>query len=166
MPLDDQGSFEPHVPAAVRRQISQADSIHSQVYATPEPGAPEPVANEAPQAEAPAPAPAPEAPAAPVEPPRTTDWEQLYKTLQGKYNREIGDLRQSQSTMEARIRELAERPPAPPQPEVPDETVRKDREEFGDDLMAAVGRWARNALAPELNELRRTIQRKIGRAHV
>jgi hypothetical protein len=149
-PLDNQ-EFEAPIPEAVRRQSRRADEIARSIGSVV-PG--EETPPEPPVVEPPAEPPAePETPPEPAAPPET-DWEQRYRTLQGKYDSEVPQMRNEMRQLRNLIGEM-QAPPAPPAPAttatvIPDEDV----EAYGGDLIAAARRWARSEMESELQQLR------------
>lgn len=160
MPLDN-SEYQPHVPDAVRRQAARADELAREngIAGVPEletlteepvePAEPaEPSLETTPE------------PAPPADPP--VDWEQRYRTLQGKYDAEIGqvhDLRRQIDSMRLLLAQVnaprtpepvAEARPATTTTVVPAEHV----EAYGQDLIDAARQWARAEIAPELEQLR------------
>lgn len=108
-----------YIPPAAARQAAEADRLHRQIYGAAE-GTEQPAESAAPQEPTAPPegetppqqvtASAPEAPAQnqqeaqPSPAPKTEDWEAKYKTLKGKYNKEIPQL---QSTLREQTQQLA-----------------------------------------------------------
>ena len=152
--------YAPHIPAAVRAVADAAADTQRQVYApTAEPGSsPTAVVVDAPAAPATpaAPAPAPTAPAA-------EDWEQKFRSLEGRFNSQVvtanerarvaeqTNLRLQGEIAELNMR-LATAPAAAPAAANP-----QDNETWGEDLMAAARRQARAEIAPELDRLRQQL---------
>lgn len=143
------------IPAGVRRAAERANALAAEYVA----------ANAEPPVEpTPEPAPTPEPtnttvvtdpPAPPAEP--VVDWQQRYRTLQGKYDREVPALRGDVNTLRSQVETLTAQleaaktvtpPPAPSK--VPDADV----ETYGEDLVTATRRWARAEVAGELEALR------------
>lgn len=152
MPLDNAEEYRNHIPAAVREAAERADALARESGAV---GVP-PLEDEPIEAVAesePAAAPA-------VEPPTPEiDYEQRYRTLQGKYDAEIPEL-------QARVRQLQnvlasmEMPaaPAPSSPVTTNTVVSpEDIETFGEDLTVAARRWARAEIQPELDSMRQEL---------
>lgn len=166
MPLDD--NHQNHIPEAVRRASARADELAraAGVVNTPEDPADEeasPAADDQPEetttvVDAPAdPAPAPA-------PPADGGWEQRYRTLQGKYDNEIGQLRGQVRSLESLLSNLQQAPAVPPTPPaaaadqplvIPKEHV----EAFGDDLINAAQLWAEAKLSPRIAKLEAEIER-------
>lgn len=101
----------------------------------------------------------PEDQRAPVREPE--EWEQRYRTLQGKYDSEMGHMRGQLASMERLIASMQTAPspaaPAPPQPAAPPITD-EDREMWGDDLPQAVSRWVGSANSDEIRQLRAEVE--------
>jgi hypothetical protein len=150
------------LPQAIQRAVDDAATLQAQVYG-PQPDAPA----ETPAPETPEPTPAP-APVEPAPPPTPTDnWEQKYRSLQGKYDAEAPHLRrqaeavqlQNQQLMEQlqsmqqKIAELQKAPPTPqepPRPVVSD----KDVENFGSDLIDLIQRASHAAAQRAAHDVR------------
>lgn len=176
------------VPAAVRAQVAEANRLIAELNAAPpQPGA-APVSPASqppaqPAASVPPVQPQPHAAAAPPPSPAavadaTQDAdlrEQLrrsearFATLQGKYNSEIGAMRdqlnqntQLMTEMLARDRAAPPAPPAPPQ--TPEERMKalgatdKEIEEYGD-LLPLVARLAENMVRPTIEKLNAELAR-------
>lgn len=157
MPLDNSAEFANHIPEAIRRQSQRADEIAREVGVANVPELDggttvvEPVQPPAPAAVEPPPA----------APPPATDWEQKFKTLQGKYDSEAPALRNQVASLERVLSTIQTARPEPvepaPAPAPATTTVvipEKDVEEFGPDLIAAARRWARAEFDQELTALR------------
>lgn len=167
-------------PVQVKRQVEEAEALARELGMAPtEEPAPTEGEGETPPAEPVAegtadvvditPAegePAPTEPAAqePTAEP-ATDWEQKFKTLQGKYDKEVGDLnsdvrgmREQLASTQNIIASMQQAPAAEgrpePEPEAPS-TVITDTEvnDFGEDLLDVVGRKAVLALQPAMNQI-------------
>ena len=170
--------YAPPVPAAIRKIAADAEALQVATY--------KPAA--APASEPPAAAPAattvvaterqpgqptnptgnPPAPAsAPAQAP-ATDWEQKYRSLEGRFNIQVQELRAARENaahipqLQAQIADLrvkleaATRAPSPtPAPATLDP---KDVETWGEDLLSAARRSARAELQPEVEALRRQIE--------
>lgn len=106
------------LPKAIENMEEEANKLHREAhpeaYAAEEKPKEEEAGNtdkapETPKAEAPPPAEEEPTPEAPPEPPPApeestpVDWEAKYRTLQGKYNKEIGDLRMAVEGLQAEI---------------------------------------------------------------
>lgn len=162
MPLDnqssDQVSYDNHIPEAVRRASARADDLARAVGAAgvpelePQPESmplvAEPVAEpEQPQSQLlPEPAPAPP----------EYDWEQRYRTLQGKYDREIPALHGRLASLEQLLAATQAPLRAEPATPVPTTTVvipPEDEETYGAELIAAARRWAMAEVQPRIAQL-------------
>lgn len=152
MPPDNADEYANHIPAAVLRQSARADEIAREMGVANVPeldGGTTVVEPEAPPATA-----AVEPPAAP---PPATDWEQKFKTLQGKYDAEAPALRNQVASLERVISAIQAPRPEAVKPAPATTTVvipEKDVEEFGPDLIAAARRWARAEVDQEFTSLR------------
>src|SRR5215831_9378682 len=127
---------EVFVPEQVRRQAARAEELQRELAA----GRAASMGDEPPGAEAvppeagttgsePPPAPSGASPAPAAEPPAApphpgpgrppTDWEQRYRTLQGKYDTEIAGFRAQVSGLERLIATMQHQPPQPAAPPAP-----------------------------------------------
>jgi hypothetical protein len=149
-PLDNAAEYENHIPEAVRRASARADELARGQVGDPAEAAggegdppaepslePENVSRETPSAEAPAP---------------TIDWEQRYRTLQGKYDSEIPRLTSDVNQLRSLLASLQAPPAAEPSPKTTTTVVvpPEDISEYGEDLVAAARRWARAEVQGEL----------------
>lgn len=108
-----------------------------------------------------APAAAPEAQPAADDP----KWESRYKALQGKYNKEVPELVNSvralratveqQNTVLTQLRTQPQQAQEAPAPAAKSSITDDERREFGDDLIDVMGRRAREAVAPDIEKMRR-----------
>jgi hypothetical protein len=146
---DDNKDYQPNIPAAVRRQAARAEELAREL-ADGDASAGEGGGGDdggAAGGSGDPPADTPEPPPPPVaEPP--SDWEQRarseeqrYRSLQGKYEAETRAFRDQVTALHNLIATM-QAPPPSSSPEtigtvIPDE----DRETYGDELIAAVGRW-------------------------
>lgn len=162
------------MPAAAKKQIKEAEKLHAELYAQAEekpetvetpPEEPTEVmqAEETPSAEVvqeqPVTAPTEAEPA----PKPETDWEQRYKTLQGKYNAEM-------PRMNAQIKDLQEvisqlqKPPATPEPVRPSDIPQQklvtdsDIEDYGEEFIDVVRRVAKQEYDPVIQRLEKENQ--------
>lgn len=168
MPLDDASSntdYLPQIPAAVRRQAERAEELARAQFPSQD-GENTTVVEQPTSLDAdsttvvqtppePAPAPAPAAPASP-------DWEQRYRTLQGKYDAEVpqmrGQIMQLTSELESVRRRLEERVEAPPPPAPPQVSISaEDRDTYGEDLIERARAWARAELQADLDTVRQEL---------
>lgn len=149
-PAANEAEYANFMPAGVRRQAERANQMAGEYAAsitepTAEPVV-EPVVEPATTVVEPV-----TPPAAPV-----VDWEQRYRTLQGKYDREVPTLRNDLNTLRSQLETVQARQP---EPAAPAETAKPvvpaaDVETFGEDLIAGARRWARAEVATELDEMR------------
>jgi hypothetical protein len=174
---DDNAAFAPRMPDAVRRASRRADELAREAgvanVAELEPAEPTvtTVVTEPAPGEAPVPAaaePPTQAPAPPPSSTPTTDWEQRYNSLQGKYNTELPELRgrvqslqELRAAMQAAPREAPAveptRPPVAGAPLAPREIPSEDVEAYGQELITASQRWAENKWAPVVHDLERRL---------
>jgi hypothetical protein len=170
----DNSQFQPHIPAAVRRASQQADELAREAGVANMPPLAEPSpevttvvadrpAEDRPPEERPEHAPAP-APTPVPEP--SSDWEQRYNTLQGKYNTELPELRGQVRSLQELLAAMqsaprAELPPAIPDQPKPRVNIREipseDVEAYGQELINASQRWAEARFAPLLQDYERRI---------
>jgi polyhydroxyalkanoate synthesis regulator phasin len=174
-PADANARYAPKIPAAVRKIAADAEALQAATY-NPQP-APAP---------APSPAPAPAAPSnttvvtAPTtvgNPPASStpaptpapqqDWEQKFRSLEGRFNVQAQELRTAResaahiATLQGQVADLtqklnaATRQPAPQQQQATLDP--KDIETWGEDLLGAARRSARAELQPEVEDLRRQV---------
>ena len=162
------------IPPQVRRQVEQAEEIARRLQEGDAPSsAPEaPDNSDASEQETPARAePASEPVSEPASrpqpapaPPAPVDYEQRYRTLQGKYDAEVPRLntelsRYNAENMQLRslLADLQARADHPPARSVNTATVNipdEDASEYGEDLITAARRWARAEIQPELETMR------------
>jgi len=167
--------YTPPIPAAVRRAAAHAETLVRQANGeetnttvVAEPPAPaEPASPAAPTVVEPVQQelPLPESPAPPAPATDEAAWEQRYRTLEGKYKAETGqlrtDLRAAQEDA-ANLRMLLSSVQAAPAPAPTGDPVvvpPEDSEAYGSDLITAAQRWAMAAVAPELQALRAELAR-------
>lgn len=173
------------LPAAVQKQIDEANRIAAEIYPAAKAGDTPPAPNgEAPPPPAP---PAPPAPAAGETPPPpaplpTSDWEQRYKVLQGKYNAEvprlqaqIRDMQTAQQNLQSQLvgtqsllASLGQAAPraASQSDGVPAGSVKKlvkDEEvtEFGADLYDFIKRAAAEAVLPQVDQRLKPVTQQL-----
>ena len=171
---------EVFLPEQVRRQVARADELQRELAGQGDPGdggagggdegnAPlpvvEPGSEPAPRAsEPPPPTPAEPPPAAPA--PDNDTWERRYRTLQGKYDAEIGGLRGQVAGLERLLATLQAPPAAPQPPPAPPGTPPKfneaDVELYGEDMLQAAMRAAEAKFMPVIDELRGHIRKLEG----
>lgn len=159
-------SAEVFLPDAVRRAAARANELVARQGAPaadgsdspPEPSLPP--SEQPPTSEPPPPAPEPE----PEPPPQTAEWEQRYRTLQGKYDTEISGLRGQVAGLErllSTIQASPQQPPAP-QPGAPVHYNDDDVQLFGEDLLQAATRAAEARYHSTISELQNKIARLEG----
>jgi len=90
------------------------------------------------------------------------DWEQRYRTLQGQSRGQIQGLQRQVEQLHQLLATLQHPPAAAPAPVAPAAAAPvvtgEDREVWGDELPAAVSRWAGEALSPRLAWLEQELQ--------
>jgi hypothetical protein len=144
------------IPPAVLRNSAAATAAHERHYqaAPPDPNAP-PLT----------PDPAPVAPATPPESLDEGSWENRYKAMKGRHDKNLLTIEQQQGTIASQGQRLASlegmlanmsapapvAPVAPVNNELDAAAMMRDRETFGDDFMGAVERQARALIKPELD---------------
>lgn len=152
------------LPKSVQLQLEAAEALQAQL------NAPAPVAAGETTQVAPAPVVAPAPPAPPQE-----DWEQKFRTLQGKYHAEVPQVTAKNKTLEAQVIALTEQVQALTKatqqakpPEKPPVDPR-DVEQFGQDLVEMVTRNAQatitrmaDAVSGELNKLSQRVSQLEG----
>lgn len=157
MPLDQTPNadlYANHIPAAVRRASQLADDMAREAGMTGAPDA-DPAVVDPPVVDPVVVDPLP----TPV-PTQTDDWEQKYRTLQGKYDAELPGLRQQVQSLERVIAAIQQPTQTPARAPAANTTVvvpPEDVEAFGEDLVAAARRWARAEMDPVIAELRATV---------
>jgi len=100
----------------------------------------------------------------PAAAPPTGDWEQRYRTLQGKYDTEIPALRAQVQGMERLIAQM-QHPPAPPAAELPKGPLRfeeGDVDIYGQDFLEAAARAAAARYEPVIARLENKIKQLEG----
>lgn len=148
------------LPAAVQRQIDEADALAQALYgpeAVAAARAAEAGTGDAPAEQSPTPAPPPpqDAPASGAE-----DWRHKYQVLQGKYNAEVprltATLREQTGTITrlneemASLRAQVERLQKPASVVITPQEV----EDYSAEMLDVVGRRARAEISPELDDVR------------
>lgn len=125
-PPVDPGSAPANMPA---------DGAETATQPNGEPRQPQPDAGPS------APTPPSAAPAVAPSPPSSTadggEWEQRYKTLQGKYDSELADERRQRQALERRLQALETPPSPPPAPSPPPPPARAKVELTADEIEAA-----------------------------
>lgn len=152
------------LPKSVQRQLAAAEALQAQLTA------PAPVAAPETASAAPAPEVAPAPPAPPQE-----DWEQKFRTLQGKYNAEVPQVTAKNRALESQVIALTEQVQALAKaaqqakpPEKPPVDPR-DVEQFGQDLVEMVTRNSQasikrlaDGISEELNKLSQRVSQLEG----
>lgn len=142
------------LPRAVQRQLDQAAELEKQLTGAvdSEPAPAEPVVQQTEPEPTPAPEPAPTPEEPKPEPTLATDWEQRYKTIQGKFNAEVprltAQVNELSTSLQAALSEIEKMKHASPPPAAEPLVTEKDKEEFGADLVALQERIARQVAAP------------------
>jgi hypothetical protein len=162
--------YTPKPPDAVRRAAKRANDLAAQFKADPSMAGgnntgtiENPVQLSAPSVPGLAPAaPGQTQPELPLEPKGDT-WEARYRTLQGKYDREIPQLRGQVGNLESLLATMrtVSPPAAPPTPlatQIPEEDVTA----YGPELIDSARRWAAAELAPTVQDLRNQIEQLKG----
>jgi len=162
------------LPAAVQKQVDEADAIIKQMQAVEDadpaadPADPAAVVTDPPTEPVPEPTPEPE-PAT-----ERVDWKQKFLVLQGKYNNEVpilhSDLKEARGAMGglqdqlntltatvASMKELRTNPPEPATPLVSAEEV----EQFGPDLIDLIGRVAKQELGVTLDDKLKPVKASV-----
>lgn len=166
---DDNEAYQNPIPPAIRRQAERAEQIAREIGVVNTPGLDEYQAEQAAAAavaggsgDGGEPPPSDGTPS--VQEPPAESWEQRYRTLQGKYDAEIPVMRAQIGSLQQVISTMQAAPPASPAPPAPSaappsyrppEPVvsAEDREMWGDDLPAAVSRWAEGSLGDRFDRL-------------
>jgi hypothetical protein len=174
--VDDLSRFAPTLPRAVREAAARSDQLVREIGGDPDdPPAPATVADDPPADPAPietppfrqVPATVADDPPPPAPAPATTDWEQRYNTLKGKYDTEVPTLRNRLTQLEGLMATLSRAPPpAPPEPvytppplaQIPKEDV----DEWGQPLIERVQDWSFRRTEPELRRMQREIDELKG----
>lgn len=161
-----------NTPRQAQRAARLAEKEYEAVYGKPDDDGndkPEAPAAETPapeQEETPTPAEVVELPTA-EEPPKEepkpeVDWEQKYRTLDGKYNAEVPRLQSQNNELNSRLSDLEQRLqnaesqiPSPEEKKEMNKLLQDEEiEDYGEDMIDVVKRAAREAMMPELNALR------------
>lgn len=148
---DNAAKYAPRVPAAVRRAAARAEELQAQIAAESAPEAAGEVeaaaGQDLPAEQEQPPQRSPEPPQSPVQ---GDDWQNRYRTLQGKYDHEIPQLRLHIQHLEGLIATM-QAPPArdlAPSPEV--EIPEEDYTTYGPDFVDSTRRWARAEVQRDL----------------
>lgn len=145
-------------PSQLQRQAEEVAQIEQQIaseLAPPAPVEPPPATPEPPKPVEPAPLPPPAPPASPPQ----VDWEQRYRSLEGKYKAEVPRLHAQVKELTDKVSALAAAPkttPAPtPTPAAPaaKQITAKDTENFGEDLIDMVRRQVFDSVGHQITAL-------------
>lgn len=144
------------LPKSIQRQLDEANALEAQQAAPAQQEVVDDVSQfQAAPAQQPAPAPA----APPAEPPAppAEDWQQKYRTVQGRYQAEVPELRAQNRRMESELAAAREQlaalgaavqklqnPPAEPAQSKADP---RDEQVFGADMVEMVNRYAQRTFA-------------------
>jgi len=162
--MSDNSEYAAPVPRAVREQAERAEQLARELGAVNVPDDPSSVSpggegQEGGDGTPPSPPEEQEYQEPPDDyrqPVREPDsYEQRYRTLQGKYDREMGELRGQLTSMQHLIATMNAAPPPPsaPPPYVEPMVTQEDREMWGDELPGAVSRWVGNAQEQRFRQL-------------
>lgn len=179
-PPNDLSRFMPKPPGAVAAAAAEAERLLTEQTQPPEgeapPAAPSEEAPELPvpppteegaapptATPTPAPTPTPTTPPPAQVAPGSNDFENMFKSAQGRVTKQaetIRDLNGRIGQLESIIATMnAAAPPTEGQPKVTEPLVtREEEEEYGKDLLDVVAKKARDAVAPELGEMRVTLE--------
>lgn len=105
-------------------------------------------------------------PPPPTAAPSDSGWEQRYRTLQGKYDSEIGGLRGQVASME-RLLATMQHPPQPQAPAPQQLSLafnEEDVELYGEEMLQAASRAAESRYSGEITELRNKLSQLSGAA--
>lgn len=148
------------IPDQVRRQAARAEELRREL-AGEEPEVIE--TTEAEQSTTVVPPEPEELPAAQPQP----DWEQRYRTLQGKYDAEVGAMRGQIGSMERLLATMQTPPPSAPAPQAPASAGASyneaDVELYGEDLLAAASRAAEAKYGSTITNLETQVRQLSGR---
>lgn len=168
-PAAAEDPYAPPIPPQVRRRARQAEELQKQLLEQQEGGeggeggGSPPAPQEAPPADGGEQRqPVTEPPPAEVAP-TGAEWEQRYRTLQGKYDREIPQMRAQIQSLEGLIATMRTAPPSPslPAPETVTQAPpvsEEDLQAFGPELVEASRRWARAEVRAELDDMKNEIR--------
>ena len=150
------------LPRQLQRQQEEVERLDREIAEAAAPKTETPPAAETPKQDVQGTPPPAETP--PPAAPSAEQWEQRYRTLEGKYKAEVPRLHQTIRELTAKVDEIAARttkPETPPQPEPAKKSKRvteKDVETFGSDLLDVIKRQAEEIAADALSDL----QKKVG----
>jgi hypothetical protein len=147
------------IPDQIRRQAARAEELRRELAGEDPPETTTTVVEEA-QSQVQEPAPQPES-----QPTQTDDWQQRYRTLQGKYDAEVGAMRGQIGSME-RLLATMQHPPAqqqaaPSSPSAPVQFNEADVELYGEDLLEAASRAAEAKLEARYGKTIQNLQQHV-----
>jgi hypothetical protein len=162
-------NYEPPIPEAVRRQARRAEELQQELF-----GGGDDASSASGDDGTPVPGSLGDSPPGPAAPsPSPEDWEQRYRTLQGKYDTELPQLRGQVQGLERVLAAMQSAPPAPapatarpeihPPPFNP-EVLDEDIDTYGPEMVNASRRWAMAEVAPRLQVMQDEIERLKGRS--
>lgn len=158
--------YTPRMPDAVRRAAARAEELSRELAAGGEVEAA--VVGGQPQEVEPQPAPpqyeAPPEPPPPQQPP--DDWQNRYRTLQGKYDHEVPQLTAHIRHLENLIATM-QAAPAPPAQAPSAQAVQitdEDYSTYGEDFVESTRRWARAEVQQDLENMRAQLEELRGHA--
>lgn len=170
--MSDNSEYASPIPRAVREQAERADQLARELGAANVPDAPPSASpdggGQQGGGETPSPPPEPQREPDEQRPPpmREPDdeWQQRYRTLQGKYDSEMGHMRGQLASMQNLIASMNTAPPAPAPPpaSVEPQVTDEDREMWGDDLPNAVSRWVGQTQEGRFRQLEAQISQLSG----
>jgi hypothetical protein len=160
------------VPNSVRKASEKADKIHKEVYGNKEEGddkgTPPKVEDppkKAPEVEPePAPEPAPVAAAPAIADPNEVDYEHKYRVIQGKYDKEVPELRNHVGELSKEVKRLTESMASQPSggddsPSSFDEEIAKINAAYGEELTSFINSMASSKATEIAN---RIVDEKFG----
>lgn len=185
---DDQSSFQNPIPAAVRRQIEAAEAMAREAGVrnvpdvaagdNPSPPPPETAENtveltpgfrQQTENQGSEPQPPSEVPSGPA-PAQTEDWEQRYRSLQGRFDAEVRQSREMRGELNglrAMVENLQRQPPPQPQGNMapqqryaqpPSHQIpQADIDAYGMELIEGTQRWAEARVAQRLQDYERRL---------
>lgn len=173
---DVNAEFLPPIPPAVRRQAERAQQAFDRQKPAATPVVTPPATPAPPAPPAAVTPPAPQPPVAPLTPPPvppepTPDYEQLYKTLKGRWDAQVPQL-QSQlrlaneelDSLRAVMGRMNSMPAATPAAVTLPAPDAEDVETYGEELIQKSRGWAMAAMKPELDALRTELAQVRGTA--
>lgn len=148
------------IPAAVKRSATHAEQLHAQSYSKS--GNPE-VAGQPVAPEGASPTPAGDQPVAPQPISPAGDWEQKFRSVNGRYTQStqtIQNLTSRINDLEAALADRDARLSAAPAPAKPAQSLLTEEEisDYGPEFLEVVGKKAREIAASEISRLENVIQ--------